>query len=71
MAFIKTRRHELFVQSSSRRRLSRVGLVVRVSAFHTVSRRFASGPGHTKDNHKNGSLQTASPHRHGCVRVRV
>ena len=33
----------------------RVVLVVSVSASHTVSREFASRPGHTKDNHKNGT----------------
>ena len=33
----------------------RVGLVVRVSASHTVDREFASQPGHTKDHHKNGT----------------
>ena len=33
----------------------RVGLVVSVSAFHTVGREFASRPGHTKDHHKNGT----------------
>ena len=33
----------------------RVGLVVSVSAPHTVGRGFASQPGHTKDHHKNGT----------------
>ena len=33
----------------------RVGLVVGVSASHTVGREFASRPGHTKGNHKNGT----------------
>ena len=33
----------------------RVGLVVSVSASRTVSRAFASRPGHTKDHHKNGT----------------
>ena len=33
----------------------RVGLVVSVSASHTVGREFASRPGHTKDHHKNGT----------------
>ena len=33
----------------------RVGLVVSVSASHTVGRGFASQPCHTKDNHKNGT----------------
>ena len=31
----------------------RVGLVVSVSASHTVDCKFASRPGHTKDHHKN------------------
>ena len=33
----------------------RGGLVVRVSAFHTVGHWYASRPGHTKDHHKNGT----------------
>ena len=33
----------------------RVGLVVRLSASHTVGCEFASRPGHTKDHHKNGT----------------
>ena len=33
----------------------RVGLVVSVSASHTVGREFASRPGHTKDHLKNGT----------------
>ena len=33
----------------------RVGLVVSVSASHTVGHDFASRPGHTKDHHKNGT----------------
>ena len=33
----------------------RVGLVVSVSASHTVGREFASRPGHTKDHDKNGT----------------
>ena len=33
----------------------RVGLVVSVSASHTVGREFASRLGHTKDHHKNGT----------------
>ena len=33
----------------------RVGLVVSVSASHTVGREFASRPGLTKDHHKNGT----------------
>ena len=33
----------------------RFGLVVSVSASHTVGRGFASRPGHTKDLHKNGT----------------
>ena len=33
----------------------RVGSVVSVSASHTVGREFASRPGHTKDQHKNGT----------------
>ena len=32
-----------------------VGLVVSVSASHTVGREFASQPGHTKDHHKSGT----------------
>ena len=32
-----------------------VGLVVSVSASHTVGRGFASRPSHTKDHHKNGT----------------
>ena len=32
-----------------------VGLVVSVSASHTVSREFPSRPGHTKGLHKNGT----------------
>ena len=32
-----------------------VGLVVSVSASHTVGREFASRPGHTKDHYKNGT----------------
>ena len=32
-----------------------VGLVISVSASHTVVREFASRPGHTKDHHKNGT----------------
>ena len=34
-------------------RTCRVGLVVSVSASHTVGREFAAWPGHTKDHHKN------------------
>ena len=33
----------------------RVGLVVRVSAYHKVGRGFASWPGHIKDHHKYGT----------------
>ena len=33
----------------------RIGLVVSVSASHTVGREFASRPGHTKDHDKNGA----------------
>ena len=36
-------------------RPGQVGLVVSVSASHTVGREFASRPGHTKDHHKNGT----------------
>ena len=32
-----------------------VSLVVSVSASYTVTREFASRPGHTKDHHKNGT----------------
>ena len=46
-----------------------VGLVFRLSASHTVGREFASQSGHTKDHHK--MVQTASLHRHACVRVGV
>ena len=35
--------------------ICRVGLVVSMSASHTVGREFASQPGHTKDHHKNGT----------------
>ena len=34
-------------------KLCRFGLLVSVSASRTVGREFASGPGHTKDHHKN------------------
>ena len=47
----------------------RVGSVGSVSASCTVGREFASRPGHTKDHHK--MVQTASLHRHACVRVGV
>ena len=50
-------------------RLCRVGLVVRVSAFHMVGCGLASWPGHTKDLHK--MVQTASMHGTQCVRVEV
>ena len=43
----------------------RVGLVVIVSASHTVGRQFASRSGHNKDH------QTASLHGTQCVRVRI
>ena len=33
----------------------RVGLVISVSASHTICHEFASRPGHTKDHHKNGT----------------
>ena len=33
----------------------RVGLVVSMSTSHTISHKFASRPGHTKDHHKNGT----------------
>ena len=36
-------------------KLCRVGLMVSVSASHTVGHEFASRPGHTKDHHKNGT----------------
>ena len=32
-----------------------IGLVVDASAFHTVGRGFVPRPGHTKDNHTNGT----------------
>ena len=32
-----------------------VGIVVSVSASHTVGREFASRPDHTKDHHKNST----------------
>ena len=38
-----------------------VGLVVSVSASHTVDRGFASWPGHTKDHHKNGTCTNCLP----------
>ena len=38
----------------------RVGLVVSVSASHTVDGEFAYRPGHTKDHHK--MVQTTSLH---------
>ena len=41
------------VLSASDRVPCRVGLVVSVTASHTVGREFASRPGHTKDHHKN------------------
>ena len=44
----------------------RVGLVISVSASHTVGRGFASWPGHTKDIKM---VQTASLHGRQCVRV--
>ena len=47
----------------------RVGLVISVSASHTVGREFASRPGHTKDHHK--MVQNASLHKHACIRVGV
>ena len=40
----------------------RVGLMVSVSASHTIGRGFASRPGHTKDHHKNGT--NCLPARH-------
>ena len=40
-----------------------------VSASHMVGREFASRPGHTKSIIK--MVQTASLHRHACVRVGV
>ena len=44
-----------------------VGLVVSVSASHTVGRGFASRPGHTKDHHKNGT--NCLPALQPCVRI--
>ena len=44
-----------------------VGLVVSMSASHTVGREFASRPGHTKNHHKNGT--PACLHDTQCVRV--
>ena len=48
----------------------RVGLVVSMSASHTVGREFDSRPGHTKDSHKK-MVQTSSLHGMQCARVRV
>ena len=45
------------------------GLVVSVSASHTVGYEFASRPGHTKDYHKN--VTNCLPAFHACVRVGV
>ena len=45
----------------------RAGLVVSVSASHTVGREFASRPGHTRDHHKNGT--NCLPAWHTCVMV--
>ena len=50
-------------------RLCRVGLVVSVSASHTVGCGFASRPGTPKIIIK--MVQTASQYRHACVRVGV
>ena len=49
--------------------MCRFGLVVSVSASHTVARGFAPQPGHTKDHHKNGT--NCFPAWHACVRVGV
>ena len=46
-----------------------VGLVVSMSASHTVGCGFTSRPGHTKDHHKNGT--NCLPALHACVRVGV
>ena len=43
----------------------RVGLVVSVSASHTVGHELASRPGHTKDHHKNGT--NCIPALHTCI----
>ena len=48
---------------------TRVGLVVSVSASHTIGREFDSRPGHTKDHHK--MVQTASLFGTQCIRVGV
>ena len=40
----------------------RVGLVVSVSASHTVGNVFVSRPGHTKDHHKNGTSYLSAWH---------
>ena len=47
----------------------RVGLVVSVSASHTVGRGFASWPGHTTDHHQNGT--NCQPALYTGVRVGV
>ena len=52
-----------------RERPCRVGLVVSVYASHTVGRALASWPGHTKDNHKDGTNYL--PALHAYVRVGV
>ena len=47
----------------------RAGLVVSLSASHTVGHEFASWPGHIKDHHKNGTHVTM--HGTQCARVGV
>ena len=48
----------------------RVGLVVSVSASHTVGREFASRPGHTYDHHTNSTNCPPPLHGTQCARVR-
>ena len=49
----------------------RVGLVVSVSASHTVGRGFASRPGHTKGHHKNVTNLHCLTALHACVKVEI
>ena len=47
--------------------LCQVGLVVNMSAFHAVGRRYVPQVGHTKDHHEN--CANCIPAWHTCVRV--
>ena len=60
-----------FVKRAYTRKLApcRVGLVVSVSASHTVVG--SRPPGRTKDHHKNGTNCLCAYNKHACVRVRV